>query len=191
MTELRNQSPSHWGPSEHGNTRRWAHACVSSHFSCAWRCAIPWTVACQASLSIELSRQEYWSGLPCSPPGESSWLRDRTCISDVSCISGRFFTTSATWEAEEMSICYIFQKRTTPPRILSSVFFFFSNGERRSFNLSCKQSKEVSKERVGRNCSLRWRSSGLWSVVQNNRKDNIPREASAPTELFPCCTWLP
>jgi len=23
-----------------------------------------WTVACQASLSIEFSRQEYWSGLP-------------------------------------------------------------------------------------------------------------------------------
>ena len=143
-------------------------------------------------------RQEYWSGLPCSPPGESSWLRDQTCISDVSCIAGRFFTTSTTWEAEEMGICYISQKRTTPPRILSSVFFFFSNGERRSFNLSCKQSKEVSKEWVGRNCSLRWRSSGLWSVVQNNHniprmshKDNIPREASAPAELFPCCTRLP
>ena len=24
----------------------------------------PWTVACQASLSMEFSRQEYWSGLP-------------------------------------------------------------------------------------------------------------------------------
>ena len=26
--------------------------------------AIPWTVARQAPLSMELSRQEYWSGLP-------------------------------------------------------------------------------------------------------------------------------
>ena len=26
----------------------------------------PWTVACQAPLSMEFSRQEYWSGLP--PP---------------------------------------------------------------------------------------------------------------------------
>ena len=26
--------------------------------------ATPWTVACQASLSLELSRQEYWSELP-------------------------------------------------------------------------------------------------------------------------------
>ena len=27
------------------------------------------TVACQAPLSLGLSRQEYWSGLPCPPPG--------------------------------------------------------------------------------------------------------------------------
>ena len=29
----------------------------------------PWTVARQASLSTGFSRQEYWSGLPCPPPG--------------------------------------------------------------------------------------------------------------------------
>ena len=29
----------------------------------------PWTVACQAPLSIEFSRQEYWSGLPFPSPG--------------------------------------------------------------------------------------------------------------------------
>ena len=29
----------------------------------------PWTVAHQAPLSMELSRQEYRSGLPCPPPG--------------------------------------------------------------------------------------------------------------------------
>ena len=28
----------------------------------------PWTVACQAPLSMEFSRQEYWSGSPCPPP---------------------------------------------------------------------------------------------------------------------------
>ena len=26
--------------------------------------ATPWTVACQAPLSMRFSRQEYWSGLP-------------------------------------------------------------------------------------------------------------------------------
>ena len=30
----------------------------------------PWTVALQASLSVEFSRQEDWSGLPCPPPGD-------------------------------------------------------------------------------------------------------------------------
>ena len=28
----------------------------------------PWTVACQAPLSMEFSRQEYWSGLPFPTP---------------------------------------------------------------------------------------------------------------------------
>ena len=32
--------------------------------------AIPWTVACQAPLSMEFSRQEQWSGLPCPSPGD-------------------------------------------------------------------------------------------------------------------------
>ena len=30
----------------------------------------PWTVAHQASPSMEFSRHEYWSGLPFSPPGD-------------------------------------------------------------------------------------------------------------------------
>ena len=29
----------------------------------------PWTVACQAPLSTEFSRQEYWSGVPFPIPG--------------------------------------------------------------------------------------------------------------------------
>ena len=32
--------------------------------------ATPWTVALQASLSMEFSRQEYWSGLPFPSPGD-------------------------------------------------------------------------------------------------------------------------
>ena len=30
----------------------------------------PWTVACQVPLHMGFSRQEYWSGLPYSPPGD-------------------------------------------------------------------------------------------------------------------------
>ena len=32
----------------------------------------PWTVACQAPLSMGFPRQEYWSGLPFPPPGDLS-----------------------------------------------------------------------------------------------------------------------
>ena len=37
--------------------------------SCVQLFATPWTVACQSPLSIEFSRQEYWSGLPFPSPG--------------------------------------------------------------------------------------------------------------------------
>ena len=33
---------------------------------------IPWTVALQAPLSMEFSRQQYWSGSPCPSPGDLS-----------------------------------------------------------------------------------------------------------------------
>ena len=37
--------------------------------SCPTLCN-PWTVACQAPLSMELSKEEYWSRLPCPSPGD-------------------------------------------------------------------------------------------------------------------------
>ena len=48
----------------------------------------PWTVAHQTPLSMEFSMQEYWVAVPFSRG--SSQPRDRT---QVSCITGRFFTT--------------------------------------------------------------------------------------------------
>ena len=48
------------------------------------------------------SRQEHWRRFLCPLQGESSWPRDWT---GVSCVSCSFFTTSATWEAQsEISI---------------------------------------------------------------------------------------
>ena len=69
---------------------------VLSHFSCVLFFVTPWTIACQAPLSIGFSRQESCSGLPCPPPchallhaippmEESSWPRDRTLVSHVPC----------------------------------------------------------------------------------------------------------
>ena len=46
--------------------------CVLSRFSHVQIFATPWTVASQAPPSMGFSRQEYWSGLPFSSPGDLS-----------------------------------------------------------------------------------------------------------------------
>ena len=63
--------------------------CEPGCFSCVWLCATLWTTVCQAPLSVGFSRQEYLSGLPCLPPGESSQPRDQTTVSYISCIGRR------------------------------------------------------------------------------------------------------
>ena len=43
-----------------------------SQFSRVRLCGTLSTVDCQSPLSMGVSRQEYWSGLPCPPPGDLS-----------------------------------------------------------------------------------------------------------------------
>ena len=48
-----------------------AHLCMCAcSVAQAWLFATPWTVARWAPLSMGFSGQEYWSGLPCPPPGD-------------------------------------------------------------------------------------------------------------------------
>ena len=47
-----------------------AEPCVIHYFSHIRLFVTLWTVVHQASLSTRFSRQEYWSGLPCAPPGD-------------------------------------------------------------------------------------------------------------------------
>ena len=76
------------------------HACcVLSCLSCIWLLVIPWTVAHQAPLSMEFSRQEYWSGLHCPPPGDLPDLGIEPTSLTSPALAGRFFTTGATCEA--------------------------------------------------------------------------------------------
>ena len=58
-----------------------------------------WTVAHRAPLSMGFSRQEYWSGLPCTPPGDLPDPRIEPVSLASPALGGGFFTTSATWEA--------------------------------------------------------------------------------------------
>ena len=62
----------------------------------------PWTVARQAPLSTGFSRQEYWSRLPCLPPGDlpDPGIEPTSLISPA--LAGGFFTTSTTWEAPDI-----------------------------------------------------------------------------------------
>ena len=43
---------------------------VLSCFSCVRLCVALWTIARQSALSMRFSRQEYWRGLSCPPPGD-------------------------------------------------------------------------------------------------------------------------
>ena len=74
--------------------------CVLSSFSRVWLFAILWTAAHQTSLSMDFSRQEYWSGLPRPSPGDlpDPGIKPSSLMSPA--LAGRCFTTSATWEAQ-------------------------------------------------------------------------------------------
>ena len=68
--------------------------CVLSRFSRVRLFVTPWTVACQAPLSMGFSRQEYWSGLPCPPAGDlpDSGIELTSVTSPA--LASSFFTTN-------------------------------------------------------------------------------------------------
>ena len=93
------------------------HACMNTQLlSHVQLLATPWTVACQAPLSMGFSRQEYWSGLPFPSPeslpglaslespalvsfsGESPWPG----ISRVSCIGFLLQRVSLAWHLSSL-----------------------------------------------------------------------------------------
>ena len=74
---------------------------VPSNFSHSQLFATLWTVAHQSPLSVGFSRQEYWSGLPCPPPGDlpHPGTDPESLMSPA--LAGGFFITSTTWEAQK------------------------------------------------------------------------------------------
>ena len=63
---------------------------AKSRQSCPTLFANLWIVACQAPLSMGVSRQEYWNGLLFPSPGD---LPDRGIKPASPVLAGRFFTT--------------------------------------------------------------------------------------------------
>ena len=75
----------------------WVHPCLHAQ-SCLTLWGL-WTVACQAPLSMGLSRQEYWCGLPFAPPGD---LPDPGIKPRSPALAGRFFTTAPPGKPQEL-----------------------------------------------------------------------------------------
>ena len=66
--------------------------CVLSHFGHVWLIANLGTIAYQAPLSMGCSRQQYWCGSPCPPPGDlpDPGIEPESLVSPA--LAGRFFT---------------------------------------------------------------------------------------------------
>ena len=73
--------------------------CLLSCFSRVLLFVTLWTIACQVPLSMEFSRQDYWSGLPRPPPWDLSDPGIGPMSLSSPALAGGFFTTSAIWEA--------------------------------------------------------------------------------------------
>ena len=73
-------------------------ACAHMHtcmHSVMFASAAPWTIAHQALLLMEFSRQEYWSGVPLPPLGDLPDPGIEPASLASPSLADRFFTTSA------------------------------------------------------------------------------------------------
>ena len=61
--------------------------------SCIWLFGTPWTLACQAPLSMGFPRPEHWSRLPFLPPGNLPDPGIEPMSPVLPALAGRFFTT--------------------------------------------------------------------------------------------------
>ena len=66
-----------------------AHSLSHAHL-----CVTPWTAACQAPLSVGLSRQGYWSRLPFPSPGDLPDPGIEPTFLTSPALAGGFLTTS-------------------------------------------------------------------------------------------------
>ena len=71
-------------------------------FCCIRLFAAPWTIACQATLSMEFSRHAYRNAVPFPTPGDipDQWIKPVSLASPA--LVGGFFTTSTAWEAQSI-----------------------------------------------------------------------------------------
>ena len=78
------------------STYQFVCACVLSCFSCIQLFATIWSVAHQAPLFMGFSRQEYGSGLPCTPPGDLPDPGMNLCLQHL-----------LHWQSGSLSLCHL------------------------------------------------------------------------------------
>ena len=77
------------------------HMCLLSRFSHVQLFETPWIVARQAPLSMGFSKQEYWSGLSCPPPGALLNPRIESASPVSSALQMDFLTTEPPGNPQE------------------------------------------------------------------------------------------
>ena len=102
--------------------------CVLSCFSCVWL-----LVTVQGSLSMEFSRQEYCSGLPCPPPGDLSKPEIKLTSLMSSALAVDSFTTGTTWKASDCAYMYHNNNKMYSGRLSAEVDM---NGGRKGYHPS-------------------------------------------------------
>ena len=75
---------------------------MPSCFSCVWLFETQRTITHQAPQDVGFPREEYWSGLPCPPPGDLPDSGTEPAYLMSPALADGFFTTSTTWEAPEL-----------------------------------------------------------------------------------------
>ena len=95
---------------------------------CVWFFVIPWTVACQAPLFMEFSKQEYWSRLPFPAEGD---LPDPTLETMSPTLAGGFFTTVPSGK-HQIAISMNDPYAAYPYQ--PSVFLFYMNSQEKSLH---------------------------------------------------------
>ena len=78
---------------------------------------------CQAPLSMEFCRQEYWSGLPCPPLGDLPNPGIKLVSFTSPALAGRFFTPSTTWKAQ-LVVYFLFKYFTFWVTSVTQKFIF-------------------------------------------------------------------
>ena len=86
------------------------YVCVHlSRFSSVQLFVTPWTITHQPPLSMGVSKQEYWSGFPCTSSEDlpNPGIKPTSLLSPA--LAGEFFTANVTWEAPTQYL-FLFQK---------------------------------------------------------------------------------